>query len=194
MSRSLRRNRQYNSHSAICYTAPLMVNVGGSCVHETEELPRGTGGRRNDRRRFGGGGAHAAPSRSAVRLCRKLDGRSRRPGDRRWGRSDRRRRCNTAADLSRTFSDLRRRNFDLYGAALLAPQLTAAPALDADKRLRLTGFFATRPLRIKFDLSFQAVSGQWRLFHIAITTPPAPPLAAQAQAPDAKKNAPAPTK
>src|SRR5262245_33835421 len=32
---------------------------------------------------------------------------------------------NTAADLGLTFSDLRRRNFDLYGAALLAPQLTA---------------------------------------------------------------------
>ena len=30
---------------------------------------------------------------------------------------------NTAADLALIFSDLRRRNFDLYGAALLAPQL-----------------------------------------------------------------------
>ena len=37
---------------------------------------------------------------------------------------------NTAADLGQTFSDLRRRNFDLYGAALLAPQLTVVPALD----------------------------------------------------------------
>jgi hypothetical protein len=34
---------------------------------------------------------------------------------------------NTAADLSQIFSDLRRRNVDLYGAALLAPQLTAVP-------------------------------------------------------------------
>jgi hypothetical protein len=101
---------------------------------------------------------------------------------------------NNAADLSQIFSDLRRRNFDLYGAALLAPQLTAVPALDADKRLRLTGFFATRPLQINFDLSFQLVGGQWRLFGIAITTPQAPPLAPQAQAPAAKKNAPAPTR
>src|SRR5262249_48828091 len=45
---------------------------------------------------------------------------------------------NTAADLSQSFSDLRRRNFDLFGAALLAPQLTAVPALDSEKRLRLT--------------------------------------------------------
>jgi hypothetical protein len=99
---------------------------------------------------------------------------------------------NTAADLAQIFSDLRRRNFDLYGAALLAPQLTAAPALDADKRLRLTGFFPTRPQQINFDLSFQVAGGQWRLFGIAIATPDAPPLPAQAPAPAAKSAAPAP--
>src|SRR5262249_46684648 len=47
---------------------------------------------------------------------------------------------NTAADLALIFSDLRRRNFDLYGAALLAPQLTAVPALDQKGMLRLTGY------------------------------------------------------
>ena len=99
---------------------------------------------------------------------------------------------NTAADLSQIFSDLRRRNFDLYAAALLAPQLTAAPTLDAERRLRLTGFLATRPQQISFDLSFQVVGGQWRLFGIAITTPDAPPLAAQAQRPAADPAAPAP--
>jgi hypothetical protein len=99
---------------------------------------------------------------------------------------------NTAADLAQTFADLRRRNFDLYGAALLAPQLSAVPALDAEKRLRLTGFFPTRPQQINFDLSFQVVGGQWRLFGIAIATPEAPPLPAQAQAPAAKPAAPAP--
>ena len=97
---------------------------------------------------------------------------------------------NTAADLSQIFSDLRRRNFDLYGSALLAPQLAAAPALDADKRLRLIGFFPTRPRQINFDLVFQVTGGQWRLFGIAITTPDAPP--AQAPAPAAKQDAPAP--
>ncbi len=99
---------------------------------------------------------------------------------------------NTAADLAQIFTDLRRRNFDLYGAALLAPQLTAAPALDAEKRLRLTGIFPTRPQRINFDLSFQVVGEQWRLFRIAIATPEAPPLPAQAQAPAAQPVAPAP--
>jgi hypothetical protein len=98
---------------------------------------------------------------------------------------------NTAADLSQIFSDLRRRNFDLYGAALLAPQLTAAPALDADKRLHLTGVFPTRPQQISFDLSFEVVGGQWRLFGIAIATPDAPALPAAAPA---RQAAPAPKK
>jgi hypothetical protein len=99
---------------------------------------------------------------------------------------------NTAADLAQIFVDLRHRNYDLYEAALLAPQLTAAPALDAEKRLRLTGFFSTRPLQINFDLTYQVVGGQWRLFGISIATPQAPPLAAKAQAPPAKPAAPAP--
>lgn len=102
---------------------------------------------------------------------------------------------NTAADLSQSFADLRRRNFDFYGAALLAPQLTAVPALDAEKRLRLTGFIPTRPLQINFDLSFEVVGEKWRLFGIAVQTPPAPPQP-QADAPQAapsgpQKNAPA---
>jgi hypothetical protein len=81
---------------------------------------------------------------------------------------------NTAADLSQIFSDLRRRNFDLYGAALLAPQLTAVPARDQRGFLHLTGYFPTRPQQINFDLLFQDVANQWRLFGIAVNTPDAP--------------------
>ncbi len=81
---------------------------------------------------------------------------------------------NTAADLSQSFSDLRRRNFDLYGAALLSPQLTALPALDQRGFLHLTGFFPTRPQQINFDLLFANVANQWRLFGIAINTPDVP--------------------
>src|SRR6266852_4108345 len=84
---------------------------------------------------------------------------------------------NTAADLALVFSDLRQRRIDLHAAALLAPQLTAAPALDDKGMLRLTGFFPTRPLQIRFDLLFQTVGGDWRLFGISIATPDAPPQA-----------------
>jgi hypothetical protein len=85
---------------------------------------------------------------------------------------------NTAADLALIFSDLRQRKFDLFAVALAAPQLTAAPTLDANQMLRLTGFFPTRPLQINFDLIYQNVGGQWRLFGVAVATPQAP----QAQA------------
>jgi hypothetical protein len=96
---------------------------------------------------------------------------------------------NTAADLGQIFSDLRRRNFDLYGAALLAPQLTAVPALDQSGMLQLTGYIPTRPLQINFDLIFQVVGAQWKLFGISIATPEAssPP---QAQAPQVKQGPP----
>jgi hypothetical protein len=96
---------------------------------------------------------------------------------------------NTAADLAQSFSDLRRRNFDLFSVALAAPQLSAAPALDGNGMLRLTGAFPTRPLQINFDLLFQNVGGQWRLFGISVATPQVPAQQPQAEAP---KNAPPP--
>jgi hypothetical protein len=102
---------------------------------------------------------------------------------------------NTAADLAVIFSDLRRRKFDLFAVALAAPQLTAAPALDGNKMLRLTGFFPTRPLQINFDLLYQNVDAQWRLFGIAVATPqvsdPAAAAAAHSSTEAQKSKAPA---
>jgi hypothetical protein len=97
---------------------------------------------------------------------------------------------NTAADLAQIFADLRARKFDLFAVALAAPQLAAPPQRDASKRLRLIGFFPTRPLQINFDLTFEDVGGQWRLFGIAIATPPAlpPPEPPPAKTPVLKKN------
>ncbi|WP_441232911.1 hypothetical protein [Bradyrhizobium sp. 930_D9_N1_4] len=93
---------------------------------------------------------------------------------------------NTAADLGLNFLDLRRRNFDLYGAALLAPQFTEAPSLDQRGMLHLAGHIPTQPQQIKFDLMFQIVAGQWRLFGIAIATPESASAQPQAQAAPAK--------
>jgi hypothetical protein len=98
---------------------------------------------------------------------------------------------NTAADLAQIFSDLRRRKFDLHSAALLPPQLAAMPALDENRMLRLTGFFQTHPQQINFDLLFQLVDWEWRLYGISIATPEAAPAQPQAQAQPAKPSAPA---
>jgi hypothetical protein len=94
---------------------------------------------------------------------------------------------NTAADLAQSFTDLRRRNFDLFAVALAAPQLSTPPYLDPNKMLRLTGYFPTRPLQINFDLTFQNVGGHWRLFGLSVATPQAPePPKAEAQPPKGK--------
>ncbi|WP_314953905.1 hypothetical protein [Bradyrhizobium cosmicum] len=101
---------------------------------------------------------------------------------------------NTAADLALNFLDLRRRNFDLYGAALLAPQFSDAPALDQRGMLHLAGYIPTQPQQIRFDLTFQIVAGQWRLFAIAIATPEAASAQPQSPAAAVKPAMPAPKK
>jgi hypothetical protein len=95
---------------------------------------------------------------------------------------------NSPADLAQSFADLRRRNFDLFAAAILAPQFTAGPALDANGRLRLAGFFPTRPLQINFDLVFQLVAGEWRLLAVSVATPQAPAAQSQLDPPRPQKS------
>ena len=82
---------------------------------------------------------------------------------------------NSPADLSQIFVDLRKRHIDLFAVALLAPRLSAPPQLEKNGMLRLTGEFPTRPLLIRFDLLFQDVDKQWKLFGISVATPKATP-------------------
>jgi hypothetical protein len=81
---------------------------------------------------------------------------------------------NSAADLAQSFLDLRRRKFDLFAVSFAPPQFTSEPSLDASGKVRLMGFFATQPLQINFDLTFQSVGGEWKLLAISVATPPAP--------------------
>jgi hypothetical protein len=78
---------------------------------------------------------------------------------------------NSAADLAAIFASLRARKLDLFAAALIAPKLSSPPRLDAKRMLHLAGRFPTRPLQIDFNLLFQDVGGQWRLYDIAIAMP-----------------------
>jgi hypothetical protein len=65
--------------------------------------------------------------------------------------------------------------------------LSAAPGLDGNGMLRLTGNFPTRPLQINFDLLFQNVGGQWRLFGISVATPEATTVQAAPPKPSAAR-------
>lgn len=79
---------------------------------------------------------------------------------------------NSAADLSHVFAELRRSRLDLSMAAILTPELEEQPSLDAERRLRLKGSYATDPNRIQFEVLYEAVAGHWQLHGIAISTRP----------------------
>jgi hypothetical protein len=82
---------------------------------------------------------------------------------------------NSASDLAQSFSDLRRRNFDLFAVAIMAPQLTVPPAVNQNGLLVLAGYFPTQPKQIRFELLYQVVNKRWRLEAISVATPDAPP-------------------
>ena len=78
------------------------------------------------------------------------------------------REANSAGRLYQIFSDLSARRISLSAVAILVPKLPEPPAIDVNKRLRISGHFPGEPVQINFDLQFEAVASQWRLFGIAV--------------------------
>lgn len=78
----------------------------------------------------------------------------------------------TTADLAIAFADLRRAGPDIALAAVLVPDLPAAPVIEASGRLAIKGTLALKPRRLEFDLAFEPVAGHWRLSGIAIALEP----------------------
>jgi len=92
------------------------------------------------------------------------------------------REANSAARLSQIFADLVAKNVDLSAVAVIAPQLSQAPGLDKEKgMLHLKGYFPGEPVRIDFELLYQAVNGRWRLFGISVQPGASPDSAVSAQ-------------
>jgi len=81
--------------------------------------------------------------------------------------------ANNSGRLSEIFAELRNKRFDFSPIILMQPKLLRVPAIDANGRLRLTGYFETAPERLNFDLLYEPVGGRWRLFGIAANTSPA---------------------
>lgn len=59
--------------------------------------------------------------------------------------------------LSAIFANLRQSNIDLTPIILYKPILTRKPWFDGEGMLRLTGYYATKPQQIQFDLTLQPV-------------------------------------
>jgi len=88
---------------------------------------------------------------------------------------------NSAAQLSDIFRELRQRRLDFSPILFFNPKLVRQPAIDESGRLRLTGFLDTRPERINFDMMFELVGSDWRLFGIAVQMQPAPAATAASE-------------
>lgn len=102
------------------------------------------------------------------------------------------REANSAARLSQIFANLVAQKVDLAAVAVIAPQLLDTPTLDqAQGMLHLKGYFPGKPVQINFELLYQAVNGQWRLFGISVHAGKSQDAAPRAEAsgpPAAKKD------
>jgi cell division septation protein DedD len=103
--------------------------------------------------------------------------------------------ANNAARLAEIFASQRRDNLDLSGVAVIDPQLTILPQIEANGMMRMAGFFPSVPQQVNFEMLFAPVSGQWRLFGLSVNIgqsgPVAPqPAASAAPAPPAQLPAP----
>ena len=75
---------------------------------------------------------------------------------------------NSAATLGGIFQQLRNQQVDLGYTLVVGPTLQFPPAIVQGGLLRVRGNFPLRPAPIAFDLLFQNISGQWRIFGIAV--------------------------
>jgi hypothetical protein len=95
-------------------------------------------------------------------------------------------RANDPARLATIFARIREAKLGLGRVVLATPVYTETPEVLESGLYRVTGQFPARPAGIDFEMLFQQVEGQWRLYGIAIV-----PLAA-AKAPATEGAAPAP--
>lgn len=87
---------------------------------------------------------------------------------------------NNPARLAEIFADLRRRKIDFSPVIYYEPKLVKPPHIDAEGRLRLTGFIDSQPEQIAFDMMFVSTGGTWQLFGMAVRMQPAKPVASAA--------------
>ena len=78
------------------------------------------------------------------------------------------RNANDASRLAAIFQVLREQGIDFTPLLQIPPEVSETPSIDAQGLLHLVGFFPTEPLRVNFDMSFQAEKGRWRPYTISV--------------------------
>lgn len=86
------------------------------------------------------------------------------------------------AKLTAIFANLRNRGLSLYPVLFLGPNLSKQPDMTEGHQLHLTGYFATQPLQIQFEMLFLYLDGVWRLDGLSVDGVPAPAPQASADA------------
>ena len=76
----------------------------------------------------------------------------------------------SSADFAAVFAALRKGNIDLSIAAVVPPELSGPPMLDAAQRMHVRGEYPTQPSRIVFEVVFESVNGHWLLSDLSIST------------------------
>lgn len=93
--------------------------------------------------------------------------------------------ANDSTRLAQVFANLRARNLDLTPVLFFTPKLMQQPMVNANGILRLAGYFPTDPERVNFDLYFQQINGDWRIFGLGVSVTPNDQTAALPAQPDA---------
>jgi hypothetical protein len=99
---------------------------------------------------------------------------------------------NTAARLAEIFAKLRNDDLDLSGVAVIDPQLSLLPQIEANGQMHMTGFFPSVPTQVNFDLLFAPVAGQWKLFGMSVLIGHTAPVPPEAEAPPVAAERPPP--
>ena len=98
---------------------------------------------------------------------------------------------NSSARLGEIFAKLRNDNLDLSGVAVIDPQLSILPQIEANGLMRMAGFFPSVPAQVNFELLYAPVNGQWRLFGVSVSLGQTAPAAPQEAPPPAANRPPA---
>ncbi len=75
---------------------------------------------------------------------------------------------NDPAQLAAIFAGVRRQDIGLGRVVLATPVYSEPPAVPESGMFRVAAAFRVRPAGVAFDLLFDNVEGQWRLFGVSV--------------------------
>ena len=77
-------------------------------------------------------------------------------------------RNNDPVRLTAIFQPIRAQALNLAPTLYLTPKITKAELTNKGTRLKIKGFFPSKPKQIHFDLIFEPIVNRWRLFGIGV--------------------------